>query len=221
MRKSLIDYVCLIATLGPALLFLIGCRSAYFETMEAIGYHKRELLVDRVEDARESQEEAKEQFQSALETFISVLNFEGGELQEKYEKLNVEFEESESKAEAVSERIDEVEDVAEALFDEWESELDQYSDDRLRRASERKLDETRERYERLISAMRRAEGRVDPVLSVFRDQVLFLKHNLNAQAVASLQDELVSVEADITSLIREMEASIREADAFIREMSQG
>ena len=43
----------------------------------------------------------------------------------------------------------------------------------------------------------------------------YYEHNLNAQAVASLRDELTSVETDISALIREMEASIREADAFI------
>jgi gas vesicle protein len=186
--------------------------------MEKLGYQKRELLVARVKDARQSQEEAKEQFQSALERFSAVLNFKGGELQEKYDKLKAELDGSESNATAVRERIDDVEDVADALFDEWQSELDQYSDDNLRRASKNKLDDTRRRYKQLISAMKRAERKLDPVLSVFRDQVLFLKHNLNAQAIASLQDERVSIETDVASLISEIEASIREADAFIKEM---
>jgi chromosome segregation ATPase len=201
-----------------ATFFLSGCQGAYFKTMEKLGYQKRELLVARVKDARQSQEEAKEQFQSALERFSAVLNFKGGELQEKYDKLKAELDGSESKATAVRERIDDVEDVADALFDEWQSELDQYSDDNLRRASKNKLDDTRRRYKQLISAMKRAERKLDPVLSVFRDQVLFLKHNLNAQAIASLQDERVSIETDVASLISEIEASIREADAFIKEM---
>jgi hypothetical protein len=68
--------------------------------------------------------------------------------------------------------------------------------------------------------MKRAEAKVDPVLSAFRDQVLFLKHNLNAQAIASLHKELASVEVDVTSLINEMEVSIAEADRFIKGMAQ-
>jgi hypothetical protein len=220
MWKAVIYHARSILILTIAALFLGACQTAYYETMEKLGYHKRELLIDSVEDARESQEEAKEQFKSALDTFIAVINFEGGELQEKYDKLSAEYDESKAKAEAVQDHIDEVEDVAEALFDEWESELDQYSDARLRRVSENKLVETKSRYKQLIRAMRRAEEKIDPVLSAFQDQVLFLKHNLNAQAVASLQDELVSVETDIASLIEEMEVSIREADAFIREMGE-
>jgi Type IIA topoisomerase (DNA gyrase/topo II, topoisomerase IV), A subunit len=175
MSKPNNRHVRTMAALIVTMLVLIGCQSAYYKTMEELGYHKRELLVDSVEEAQESQKEAKEQFQSALEAFAAVTNFQGGELEEKYEKLNEEYEDSNAKAEAVRERINDVEDVAEALFDEWKSELDQYTDDRLRRISERKLDETRERYKELIRAMKRAEEKIDPVLLTFRDQVLFLE----------------------------------------------
>jgi histidinol dehydrogenase len=120
----------------------------------------------------------------------------------------------------VRERIDAVENVGEALFREWEAELDQYTNAAMRRVSADKLRATRARYDQLVAAMRRAETRVEPVLSAFRDQVLFLKHNLNAKAIAALQTELASVEDDIAGLIREMEASIAEADSFIREMEQ-
>ena len=196
-------------------LLLTACNSAQYAVMEKFGIHKREILVDRVEDARDSQEEAKEQFASALEEFSAVLNFQGGTLEEKYQQLNAELETSEEHAEDVRQRIDEVEDVAEALFDEWEDELKLYSSDSLRRSSAGKLKETRSHYQSLMKAMRRAEARIEPVLTPLRDQVLYLKHNLNAQAIASLQSELGRVEGDVSSLIREMEAAIREADAFI------
>ena len=201
------------------LFALAGCQSAYFKTMEAFGHHKRDLLVDRVEDTRDAQQDAKEQFESALEKFSSVMNFSGGKLEEKYKELKTELERSESKAKAVRKNIGDVEDVSNALFKEWESELSQYTNDNLRHASELKLEQTRQRYIRLIGAMKRAEAKIEPVLSAFRDQVLFLKHNLNAQAIASLQDELASVKADIASLIKEMEISIAEADAFIKAMA--
>jgi Protein of unknown function (DUF2959) len=103
---------------------------------------------------------------------------------------------------------------------EWEDELDQYNSQDLRRKSERKLDATRRQYGKLDAAMRRAEDKMDPVLVLFRDQVLFLKHNLNAKAIASLQDELVAVEEDVALLVKDMEASIAEADRFISTMTE-
>jgi predicted nucleic acid-binding Zn-ribbon protein len=187
--------------------------------MEKVGIHKRDILVDRVVAARDSQEEAKKQFQSALERFSSVVNFHGGDLEEKYLELKDELESLEDRAREVHERIAAVEDVAEALFDEWEAELDQYSSQSLRRASERKLRETRRRYNQLIRAMKRAEAKIEPVLKPLRDEVLFLKHNLNARAIASLKTELERIETDVSVLLKDMEESIKEADAFIQTLS--
>jgi hypothetical protein len=196
-------------------LFLIGCQSLYYNTMEKFGYQKHEILVDRVGDARDEQQEAKEQFKTTLERFNEVVNFDGGELEEKYEILNAEYKRCESKAEDVKDRIAAIEDVGEALFKEWEAELDQYSNAKLRRSSQEKLIQTRREYDQLIRSMHRAEDRIDPVLAAFQDQVLFLKHNLNASAIASLKNELAVVEIDVDSLIREMETAIAEADLFI------
>lgn len=205
------------------LVFLIvtgGCQQAYYKTMEGLGVHKRDILVDRVEEARDAQEQTKEQFQSALEKFTEVANFNGGDLEVKYKQLKKEFDVSTSKAKIMRDRINKVEEVAEALFTEWTEELEQYSSQKLKLASEKKMARTRSDYQELISAMRRAETKVEPVLTAFNDHVLFLKHNLNAAAISSLKEELGSIESDIASLIADMNSSIAEADAFIKQMSE-
>ncbi len=207
-------------TILTSCFLLGGCQKVYYGTMEKFGVHKRDILVDRVTDARDAQHEAKEQFASALEEFTSVIHFDGGDLEAKYALLKSEYDKSESKADEVGERIDDVERVAKALFNEWEKELDEYSSPSLRKSSETKLKQTQQRYATLMAAMRQAESKIEPVLAAFKDQVLFLKHNLNAKAIASLQDELTVVENEIAILVREMEKSINEADVFIREMTQ-
>jgi len=206
--------------IGTLSILVLGCSSAYYGTLEKLGYPKRDLMVNRVESARDAQQDAKEEFESALEKFKSVLNFDGGELEEKYNQLKTAYDRSDARAETVRDRIESVEDVAEALFEEWEAELDQYSSSSLRRSSARKLQQTKQQYARLINAMKRAEKKMGPVLAAFHDQVLFLKHNLNAKAIASLQTELVSVKSEIDALIRDMNASIKEANAFISAMAQ-
>lgn len=206
---------------GLVLLTLttLGCQTAYYETMEKLGYHKRDLMVSDVKKARDAQQDAKEQFKSALDRFTKTLNLQGGELQEKYDVLSGEYEESQAKAQAVRDRIASVENVSDALFDEWEGELKEYSSTSLRKSSQKQLTQTRTQYAQLIKAMKRAEAKMDPVLTKFKDQVLFLKHNLNAQTIASLKNELVSVEGNIASLIKELNASIKEADSFIATLS--
>lgn len=192
--------------------------AAYYRTMEAFGQEKRDILVSEVDDARDSQEQAKEQFSSALEQFSALIDFEGGELEKAYQRLDNEFERSEEKAAQVSQNINDVEQVARALFREWEDELDAYTDQNLRNASEQQLEATRAQYEQLIVVMRRAEDKMQPVLNAFQDQVLFLKHNLNARAIAALEGTVASLESEVATLISDMEASIEEANRFIDEM---
>lgn len=201
--------------LGPS-----GCSSTGIAIKESLGYAKREQLVDKVEDARDSQQEAKKQFESALAEFIAVTGVETGELEAQYKKLKGAYDRSESRAETVSSRIRDVERVADALFAEWNNELKQYNSDQLRRASQQQLNDTKSRYEQLLGAMKQAESKMQPVLAAFKDQTLFLKHNLNARAIAALQGTVTQIQSDVTSLIKEMESSIAEANSFIDQMQK-
>lgn len=202
-------------------LLLAGCETAYYGGMEKLGFHKRDILVDRVEAAQAAQRDGQEQFRSALEQFRAVVQVEGGELEKAYDRLNREYEASVAAADTIRKRIDSVDSVAQALFREWEAELKQYSDGRLRADSASKLGQTRSQYGRLIGAMRAAEKRIEPVLTPMRDQVLYLKHNLNARAIGALRGELGTINRDVDALVAAMEQSIREADRFIRQMNDG
>ncbi|CAH7462003.1 DNA repair protein [Vibrio chagasii] len=199
---------------------LTGCQSAYYSAMEQVGYHKRDIMVDRVEDAKESQQDAQEEFTSALEALSSLTNFSGGDLEDMYNKINDKYQDSENAAQNVTDRIAAIEDVSDALFEEWQAELDLYTSDSLRRSSEQKLRETKSSYQTMLSAMKRAEKKMDPVLNTLRDNTLYLKHNLNASAVGSLQGEFMSLEKDIAYAIKQMNAAIAESDKFLAQLNQ-
>ncbi|MGF1708094.1 DUF2959 domain-containing protein [Enterovibrio baiacu] len=200
-------------------LFLIfalsGCQSAYYATMEKVGVHKRDIMADRVEAASEAQQEASEQFTSALEALTALTNFDGGELEAMYNTINDQYEESEATVENVKERIDAVEDVSDALFDEWQEELSLYSSANLRRESERKLKNTERSYTQMLAAMRKAESKMEPVLDTLRDNSLYLKHNLNAAAIGALKGEFAGLEDDINLAIKDMQAAISESERFL------
>lgn len=201
------------------LLLLSGCQTAYYSTMEKLGIEKRDILVDRVDEAKESQGDAQEEFRSALERLDTMLNIDGGELEQQYNALNDDYESSKAAAERVRERIDAVDSVAQDLFDEWSNELEQYSNDSMRRQSERQLRETERRYSDLIRTMERAASKMEPVLAKLQDNVLYLKHNLNAQAISAIRGEFDNLQIDIKELIEEMEAAIAESDKFIESMN--
>ncbi|WP_411991564.1 DUF2959 domain-containing protein [Agarivorans sp. DSG3-1] len=200
------------------LIFLVGCESTYYSAMEKVGYHKREILVDRVEDAQESQQDAQQQFTSALEHLKTLTNFDGGDLEAIYDQVNDQYKDSKAAAELVSERIDEVDSVAEALFDEWQGELEQYQSTSLRAESETQLADTKKRYAAMLKAMRRAESQMAPVLSRLNDNQLYLKHNLNARAIGSVGKEFARLEQEVADVIQQMSKAIAESDKFIATM---
>ncbi|ODS13037.1 DUF2959 domain-containing protein [Pseudoalteromonas tetraodonis] len=209
--------------LGTAILSLMlmlsGCQSAYYSAMEKVGVHKRDILIDRVEETKDSQQESQEEFQSALERLTTLINFDGGELQDAYNQLNDDYESSLQAANEVSNNINKVEDVADALFDEWSDELEQYKSASLKRQSSKKLAATQRQFSQLLRSMRSAESKMEPVLSSLQDNVLYLKHNLNAQAVAAIKGEFTNLKRDIQLLMNDMNKSIEDSNKFIEQMN--
>jgi predicted nucleic acid-binding Zn-ribbon protein len=197
------------------LVGLSACRSTYYAAYEKFGVHKRDLLKKHVTAARDEQQEAGEQFKSALERLKELYGFSGGNLEKTYNSLQNEYEDCAARAGDVRERIQQIETVAGDLFDEWEREIKEITTASLQASSRRQLRETRARYQDLHDALKEAERSMDPVLTQLRDHVLYLKHNLNAQAIASLKGEAVSIQTDITRLIEQMNAAIARADEFI------
>jgi hypothetical protein len=193
-----------------------ACQTTYYAAWEKLGKEKRHLLRDNVEKARSEQQEAAEQFKDALTRMKEMYGFKGGELEEIYNKMKADYEDSEEQATAVRKRIRNVEQIAGDLFREWETEIREISDQGLREKSRKSLQTSRQNYARLEKAMKRAEASMTPVLKRHRDQVLYLKHNLNAQAIGSLKQEVGAIEVDVQKLILEMEKSIKEADLFLR-----
>ncbi len=199
-------------------LFLAACSSTYYAAWETVGKHKRDLLRDNIEAARDEQAEAQEQIKTAMERLKELQGFDGGDLEDIYEKLNDDYEEAVDRAEDVRDRIEKVDDIANDLFDEWEEEIGLISNSRFKADSQRKLRATKKKYAALNRSMVKAEKSMDRVLVRFRDHVLYLKHNLNARAIGSLDTEVASIDRDVKRLIADMQASIAEAEAFIATM---
>lgn len=203
-----------------AILLLSACSSAYYSAMEKVGIHKRDIMVDRVVDAKESQQEAQAQFKSALAEMTALINFDGGDLESQYNIIQEQYQDSKEAAERVTSRIEKIEDVAEALFAEWQDEIEQISSTNLKRQSLAKLKETQRRYRALIKSMHRAESKMAPVLSALKDNSLFLKHNLNAKAIGALQGEMVTIKKDVSALIKDMNTAIEQSQKFINMLEK-
>ncbi len=211
MLKSLLSIALL-------MLFMTGCSKIYYAGMEKVGVHKRDIMVSRVKDVQESQEEAQEEFKSALEQFGSLVTIEETNLKKAYDKFSSQYEDAKEAADDLHKDINKLEDVSLALFKEWEEEITQYKNAKLKAQSKKKLRNTKAKYKKMMASMRRSEKKMEPILATFYDNVLTLKHSLNAQAIGALQGEFKSLKNNIAVLMKQMNQSIKESDTFIKEM---
>ncbi|HOW65093.1 MAG TPA: DUF2959 family protein [Candidatus Paceibacterota bacterium] len=196
-----------------------GCQSVYNSTMENVfGYEKRELLRKAVTALQEDQQEAQKEFKDAMTRLKELYGFEGGALESVYNKLRRSTEDCEAESKDVGKRIENMEDIAHSMFNEWEKEIQQFNNPAFAESSRRQLRDTKERYAQLSESVRASEQSMKPVLSQLKDQVLFLKHNLNAASIGSLKNEAATIQTQIEQLIVRMNASIAEADAFIKTL---
>lgn len=201
------------------ILLLTGCTSLYYNAMEKIGREKRDILVQRIVDGKKDQEAAKQQLKTTLEAFQELTGFEGGNLEKVYKKLYGEFGDAEKRAKDLSNRIASIDHVARDLFTEWDKEISGMKDRTLRTRSQQMLRDTRARHQQYIKRMQQTDKKMQPVLQSFRDQVLFLKHNLNAKAIGSLKTTAAKMDGEVGVLIQDIEGSMREADSFIESLS--
>jgi hypothetical protein len=210
-----------IAFLGLLVLGLVstGCRSTYYKAMQTLGKEKRDILVQRVKDTKKDEEQTKGQLKTTMETFQELTGFQGGNLEKSYKKLDSEYQKAADQADKLHGRIKSIDDVSNDLFREWQKEIDEMGDAKLKSRSAAMLRDAKDRQAVYMKAMRGTEAKMTPVLTAFHDQVLFLKHNLNARAIGSLRQTGASINTDVNVLIKSIDASMQEADKLISTLS--
>jgi hypothetical protein len=206
--------------ISAVFISLLGCQSAYYAMWEKMGKEKRHLLRDQVENSLSDQQKASEAFKDALTRLKEMYGFQGGDLEKMYSRLSEDYDNCSQRAANIDERIDKIQRIAQDLFAEWRQEIEQIHNPSFRSQSTQKLRATEQRFANMESAIIAARRRMTPVLGSLKDYVLFLKHNLNAQAIGSLKGEAASIETDVGRLVRDIQRSIQEADAFLKEIEK-
>lgn len=195
-----------------------GIKDAKYGAYEMIGYEKRDLFKKEVKSVKNNQEDSQEAFEDALERLQKFYAFKGGRIEKEYNKLKNSYENSLEESHDLSNSIQKLDTVAHDLFIEWKKEIKEITSPDLRKKSSAKLNETRKKYKILYDALKNSEKRMSPLLVKIKDQVLYLKHNLNAGAIEGLRNEGERIQKDIEKLIGEMKDANKEADKFIKTL---
>jgi hypothetical protein len=175
----------------------------------------RDSLSRAVEDARGALAYSGRGYEGAAERFRDLTALDGGALERAYDTQAALYREQSAAAARVRARVDEVEAAGQALFAEWEAELGQYAADSLRAQSRARFGEARQRYDRMLAAMREAERAAAPALAALRDRTLALKHALNARAVGALDGTATAVRVEADAVREATARAVAEADRFL------
>jgi hypothetical protein len=213
VRTSIGFSILLVSLLGGT-----ACNRIFYASMEKLGKEKRDILVKRIVDGKKDQEEARQQIKTTMEAFKELTGFEGGDLERVYEKLNGQYKEAKERADDVSNRIKSINQVAGDLFKEWTKEIDEMDNATLKSQSRAMLRDAQLRHQHYMTAMAATERKMEPVVHAFHDQVLFLKHNLNARAIRSLKTTLTKLDSDVERLVADIDRSMKESDAFVQSL---
>jgi hypothetical protein len=205
--------------IGVMAVSVAGCTSTYYKTMKTFGKEKRDILVSRVKDSKKDQQQAKEQIKTTMESFQELTGFQGGQLEKNYKKLNGEYEKAADSAQKLHNRIDSIDQVSSDLFKEWQKEIDGMENKKLKAQSAGMLRQSRLSEAGYIKSMRQTEARMTPVITAFRDQVTFLKHNLNARAIGSLKGTSAKMSTDVDVLMISLDSSMAQADSLIASLN--
>jgi chromosome segregation ATPase len=198
---------------------LAGCTSIFYRTMQTLGKEKRDILVQRIKDARKDQEQTKQQLQTTMESVQALTGVQGGSLEKSYKRLNSDYESANAQAAKLHDKIQSIDQVSNDLFKEWQGEINAMGNPKLKAQDTVMLRTAKTRQAAYMRAMRRTEDQIAPVLKAFRDQVLFLKHNLNSRAIGSLKGTTVTLQGDVADLIQSIDASSQEADKLINSLA--
>jgi len=177
-----------------ALLFLLsgisGCEQSFYPSVHAFKQDKRATVVDKIRSAKDAEVSAKKQFIATVKALSSVEVSRDGKSNKLKQQLESNLNKCGRKATSFIKRTDKVEFATKEFIRDWEDELDLFSNEKLRRASELKLADTRKQCEEMVHLMKSASVKVEPAIIALSDYLLFLKHNLSSYAATSLEEEM-------------------------------
>jgi len=193
-----------------------GCKAFGGSFLLFGGSHTpQEDLVSKARAAERESVETREDFAAAFLSYQRLTAPQALEL----EKLCDEFEDAvdacENRSEDLDDRIETIRREKEELVKDWTEELEHFTSDAVRKKSAVQMQETDARAQRLLDALEKLQGRMKPVLLKLQDYRLFFDHNLNARAIATLQDTYKEFDAECKALESEIGKAQGEIAAFL------
>jgi hypothetical protein len=204
-----------IAALLPTLLCLGACASFARQDQSL---RKVDNLVERIERVHLESELSKARMREGLASLAQVADPNmKGDVSIAYADFVKTVEASEKQAKALRAAVEPMKRSAKPFFQQWSDDLQDFTDQKMRKRSRTRLNETRERYEAIVAA-------VDPALAGYelfnqsmRDNMLFLGNDFNPTSVAMVRGDVRSLTRQAAELDGYFDACLDAARAYVQQ----
>lgn len=173
-------------------------------------------LLRRIERVQAESAVAKESAHSALNELCTLVSpgFKGDAAM-AFAKFVAASDASEEQGETLRDSVEPMRDAADALFRRWTKDMEAFGNSRMRQRSQTRLDETRTSYQSIVGASQAAQIALDAFHDDLRDHATFLRHDLNANSVASLRGDVRQLREQIEGLDMRFDATVAAARAYV------
>lgn len=179
------------------------------------GVKQVQQLVKRANSTVGAINETKLQLQKTMAAYDSVLAPDTKDRRDAYNKLQKEMTNTEKKRAQIAERAKEMNTQADMVFKDWEGSTAGIQNADLRKRSEDRLAQAKQRFGQIRTTGQQASELYGPFMKSLQDQVTFLGNDLNPSAVASLAPDAAKLKAQAGELYAAVDKTTAAANANI------
>ena len=178
-------------------------------------------LVASVERVNSELDASKTKLLGAVQTLqkVTAPDFKGDAV-EGHKELVRAIDDSEDQTDDLRKSVERMQAEAEPVFNQWTKDLEGYSNPEMRQRSQARLAAARERYDAVVAAVTPVLVECEAVNQTLGDHALFLKHDMNPAALATIQDDVKKVAKEAADLDGAFNAGKAATRAYVDSASQ-
>jgi hypothetical protein len=182
------------------------------------GVKQVEQLVKKSGSTVQAIAETKLQLQKTMDVYNSLMSTDEKNMKGNYKKLQQEMDATAKKRADIKLRADEMNAEAQTLFKSWGDSAAAIQSADLRQRSQERLDKTKASFAEIGTVGQKAVDLYDPFMKALQDQVTYLGHDLNTQAVQSLQADAAKMNEKAQTLMKSIDDTISVANKNITDL---
>jgi hypothetical protein len=205
-----------VATVAIVVPIVLGIGSCAGTTKKAQSVQDVDDLLTRIERVQVDATVAKDKARAALTQLTTLVspNFTG-DATKTFAQVEEAIEASDSQTLDFRRSITPMKESAEDVFSRWTADLESFGNTRMRQRSQVRLDETRARYQTVLTTAQNVLVTLEAFNADINDQALFLSSDLNAAAVEAIHPEVRELHERAKELDNRVEVCSSAARAYV------